>query len=162
MTFVLLTFLACFPEISTSEENRFPENPNHNYDGDDFGDAEDCDDSNPDIGLPQWYYKDADGDGFGVQSDSHLWCPDEKEEGYILAVVRNDVEVFDCNDDPENDGGSVNPDALEVCDELDNDCNGQVDEVDSLQTKPWYRDNDGDGYGYFDPMMKRTPLYSLV
>ena len=99
--FILLSF-ACFPEITTSDEQRFPENPRHNYDGDPYDDASDCDDSNPDIGLPQWYYKDADGDGFGLQTDSHLWCPDEKEDGYILSVERNGIEIFDCNDDPES------------------------------------------------------------
>ena len=54
-------------------------------------------------------------------------------DGYIEAKERlGEGIVFDCNDDPNNNGELVNPDALEVCDELDNDCNGQVDEVDSI------------------------------
>ena len=97
----------------------------------------------------QIFYRDADGDGFGIESDSVLSCT--SPEGYIEAKERLGEVVFDCNDDPDNNGALVNPDALEVCDELDNDCNGQVDEADNLQTERWYKDNDGDGYGYFDP-----------
>jgi hypothetical protein len=62
----IISFLACFPEISPTEEERFPENPRFDYDDDDLDDATDCDDSNPEVGLPTWFYMDADGDGFGV------------------------------------------------------------------------------------------------
>ena len=46
----------------------------------------------------------------------------------------------DCNDEDE----TVNPGANEVCDEVDNDCDGTVDEG---VTTPFYLDSDGDGYG---------------
>ena len=98
MTFVLLTLLACFPEIKESEERRFPENPAIDFDGDTFTENQgDCDDRNPNVkpggdevcdgfdndcnGVVddnpsdiQIYYADNDGDGFGVESDSVLSC----------------------------------------------------------------------------------------
>lgn len=49
--------------------------------------------------------------------------------------------VHDCNDAD----AAINPDAVEVCDFVDNDCNGQVDEAGGNQT--FYEDADGDGWG---------------
>ncbi len=46
----------------------------------------------------------------------------------------------DCDD---NDA-SINPDAVEVCDDVDNNCDGQIDE--GVQTI-FYEDTDGDGFG---------------
>jgi hypothetical protein len=46
----------------------------------------------------------------------------------------------DCDDEDP----AVNPDAAEVCDLQDNDCDGQQDEG---FTVLWYLDADGDGYG---------------
>jgi hypothetical protein len=50
----------------------------------------------------------------------------------------------DCNDaDPE-----VNPRAVEVCDGVDNDCNGLVNDADpGAVGVDWYLDGDGDGAG---------------
>jgi hypothetical protein len=47
----------------------------------------------------------------------------------------------DCNDNE----ASVYPGAVEICDDLDNDCNGETDENLALST--YYFDNDGDGFG---------------
>lgn len=60
------------------------------------------------------YYVDADGDGFGN--------PDQKVQ--LAQAAPGFVTVAgDCDDlDPD-----VNPDALEICDEVDNDCDGVVD-----------------------------------
>jgi hypothetical protein len=42
----------------------------------------------------------------------------------------------------------VNPDADEVCDGVDNDCDDDVDDDDGdVQALTWYLDADGDGYG---------------
>ncbi|MAG60346.1 hypothetical protein CL619_01030 [archaeon] len=75
------------------------------------------------------YHLDSDGDGFGGK-ETHDFC--NPEFGYVL----NDD---DCNDEDVN----VNPAATEICDGIDNDCNGEIDEVGS----EWYLDSDGDGFG---------------
>ena len=49
----------------------------------------------------------------------------------------------DCDDaDP-----AVNPDAIEICDGVDDDCDGTVDGSDATDAPTWYTDADGDGYG---------------
>ncbi len=42
---------------------------------------------------------------------------------------------------------TVNPSAIEVCDGVDNDCDGTVDGPGSVDATPWYADTDSDGYG---------------
>ena len=46
----------------------------------------------------------------------------------------------DCDDNNPN----INSNAIEFCDELDNNCDGNIDEDVTLL---WYEDADGDGYG---------------
>ena len=49
----------------------------------------------------------------------------------------------DCNDgDPD-----INPDATEVCNDVDDDCDGAVDEAGALGAPTWWADSDGDDYG---------------
>jgi hypothetical protein len=49
----------------------------------------------------------------------------------------------DCDDDD----AMVSPAAAESCDDVDNDCDGTIDEADAVDAARWYADTDGDGYG---------------
>ena len=80
------------------------------------------------------YYLDSDGDGYGDANASIDTCATSAIEGY----VNNDL---DCDDGVE----ALNPDAVEICDGIDNDCNGFVD--DEIDVFTYYLDSDGDGYG---------------
>ncbi|NMO18014.1 hypothetical protein HPC49_14790 [Pyxidicoccus fallax] len=84
-----------------------------------------------DEGVKSTFYRDADGDGYGNSSQSTQAC--SRPSGYVS-------NTSDCND--SNSG--VRPGATEVCDSIDNNCNGSTDE-DVKST--FYRDADGDGYG---------------
>ena len=83
--------------------------------------------------APYWYL-DSDGDGFG---DSGIYLRScETVEGYID------------NGDDCADGSSLrNPNASELCNTVDDDCDGTIDENDSIDANTWYFDSDGDGFG---------------
>ncbi|WP_338872355.1 putative metal-binding motif-containing protein [Myxococcus stipitatus] len=99
------------------------------------GNVEVCDDidnncvGGVDEGLPkETLYRDADGDGMGT-GEAVQRC---------LPVMGWSRRTGDCNDSNRE----INPDAQEVCDEVDNNCVGGVDEG---FDKNWYVDADGDG-----------------
>ena len=88
-----------------------------------------------DEGVTTTFYEDADGDGYGLETSPTEAC--QKPEGY----AQYDGDCID--DDP-----GINPDATEVCDGLDNDCDGAADEGTKIAI---YLDADGDGYGQDPP-----------
>ena len=91
---------------------------------------DDCDNPTP-------FYADGDGDGFGDADSSVEAC--DAPTGYV-------TDATDC-DDAE---ASAYPGADEVCDDVDNDCDGTVDNDDALDASTWYADADTDGYGNGD------------
>jgi hypothetical protein len=77
---------------------------------------QDCD-SVPDDGIQILLYTDSDGDGYGDDETERLGCGDEEGPGVA-------TEDGDCDDD----NTEIHPGATEVCDEVDNNCDDQVDE----------------------------------
>jgi MYXO-CTERM domain-containing protein len=93
---------------------------------------DDCD-GTVDEGVATTYYADSDGDGYGDAASTAAACA--APAGYVAGST-------DCDDTQ----ASVHPGGSEVCDGLDNDCNGSVDDAAS-DFLTWYADSDGDGYG---------------
>ncbi|MED5371986.1 MAG: putative metal-binding motif-containing protein [Myxococcota bacterium] len=75
-------------------------------------------------------YLDQDGDGYGAGE----------------CVPPNTAGSVQVGGDCDDDNAEVNPGATEICDGLDNDCSGSVDD-DATDAIQMYSDRDGDGYG---------------
>ncbi len=67
---------------------------------------------------PTTLYRDADGDGYGDPAIATFSCDGSIPAGYVT----NNTDCDDSNP-------AVHPGAREVCDNIDNNCNGQVDEA---------------------------------
>jgi len=94
---------------------------------------DDCD-GDIDEGVGTTWYGDGDGDGFGDPTDSVVACDAPAN--------------YEGNDEDCDDGNSaINPDADEICDGADNDCNSAIDEDSATDASTWYLDDDSDGYG---------------
>jgi hypothetical protein len=191
-----------------------PSNVDADQDG--YPADEDCDDNNPDIhpgaeeicngmdddcdGLTDdeddsvdpssqsdWY-RDADSDGFGNESDqvsaceAPAWYVEDSGSGFDCddtdPAYHPGAEESDCTDpndyncdgsvayeDADADGFSacedcndadaeVNPDAVEICNKIDDDCDGAIDDDDEsldMETATWwFADGDADGFGDAD------------
>ena len=94
----------------------------------------DCD-GEVDEGVFVDFYADADGDGFG-SGDPVPACTDDPP--FVPAATQGD----DCLDSD----ASVYPGADELCNGLDNDCDGTADN-DPVSGPTWYADADADGFG---------------
>ena len=103
------------------------------------GDVDDADASlDPTSGGSMWY-ADADADGYGDAATAVTTCA--QPSGTVS-------DATDCDDS----AAAVNPGATEVCNSVDDDCDGAVDDADpsvdpSVGGSTWYTDADSDGYG---------------
>jgi hypothetical protein len=95
------------------------------------GRDEDCD-GVVDDGVTTTFYADTDQDGYGDAAVTQQACT--APAGYV-------ANSTDCDDG----NAAINPGATEVCNDIDDDCNGSIDE--GLQTQTYYADSDGDGFG---------------
>jgi hypothetical protein len=81
-----------------------------------------------------WFYPDGDSDGYGQTAFPAQHCA---ESVPLWARERGD-----CDDgDP-----AIHPGADELCNGIDEDCDGRIDEG-SVDAATWYADDDGDGWG---------------
>lgn len=116
----------------------------------------DCDDANPDVHPARGelcngidddcdgrvdaepvdaVYVDLDGDGFGGVETATFTCT---PEAGTIAIGG------DCDDADS----AIHPDASESCDGIDNDCDGRIDDEDSVvDPTEWFPDADQDGSG---------------
>ncbi len=83
------------------------------------------------------FYIDADSDGYGYAPLVSCMCGDKGQAPYTS------VAAGDCNDS----NSAVNPLAAEVCNQVDDDCDGDVDNFGATGCQNRYRDHDGDGFG---------------
>lgn len=93
----------------------------------------DCNDNNNAITGSIMYYTDADNDGYGDFATGALHCADPGN-GYV-------TNSTDCDDT----NPAVHPGATEICDGIDNDCVGGIDN--GLTFVTYYTDADNDGFG---------------
>ncbi|MCB9742559.1 MAG: VCBS repeat-containing protein [Alphaproteobacteria bacterium] len=142
MLLLALSLLACTDKTASFDD----------ADGDGYTRAEDCDDYDASVNPgapevcgdgvdndcdgaddegPEWFF-DADGDGFGDPNVVTEAC--EAPEGTV-----------DNSDDCDDADLLVHPGASELCDGVDADCDGVVDES-PLDGQVFYGDEDGDGY----------------
>ncbi|RME20297.1 MAG: hypothetical protein D6798_20790, partial [Deltaproteobacteria bacterium] len=73
--------------------------------------------------------------GVGAADDTGVVATDADGDGWFTPD--------DCNDRD----AAIHPDATEVCDGIDNDCNGVIDVNDAVDAVLYYQDGDGDGFG---------------
>jgi hypothetical protein len=86
------------------------------------------------VDAPTWY-ADGDGDTFGDANLTKEMC-NAPNEFWVK-------DSTDCDDAQK----LANPEADEICDNIDNDCDGEIDGPESANAHKYFWDFDGDGFG---------------
>jgi hypothetical protein len=116
-------------------------------DNDGVPDNEDCAPDDPLAYRSEMLFIDLDNDNYDNGLIEVCYGPTIPESYKKSSLGR------DCNDN----NPAINPGATEVCNGIDDDCDGETDEGCSTGLISWYRDSDGDGFG--DP---RYPILSAT
>jgi len=102
------------------------------------GGDEDCDgiidDADATVTGTTTFYEDADSDTYGNAASTTDACV--APTGFVS-------DATDCDDTD----GDVHPAATEMCDSVDNNCDGTTDEDTAADARNWYLDADSDAYG---------------
>ncbi len=105
------------------------------------------------------WYRDNDGDGFGDAATTEVTCSqpsgfvaddtdcDDMDPNATTTQADGDCDGTVYADDCDDEDSAVHPGAEEVCDGLDNNCDGEIDEETATGATTWYADMDSDGYG---------------
>jgi hypothetical protein len=132
--------------------------PDDDLDSDGYPHETDCDDGDADIHPAADEYCDGVDNDCDEEIDEDdavdatAWLPDDDGDGYgdlntnlarasCTEISGHVANATDCDDGD----ASVHPDADESCNEVDDDCDGEVDE-DPVDAPTWYLDYDGDSY----------------
>ena len=147
MLLMLLTTLGCRKDAPNDTATLL------DVDGDGYFEDEDCDDTDPSVNPGAIEVcNDIDDDCSGAPDDAvgGLWYTDADGDGYGDPTTETqacdaDGQVADSSDCDDTDP-AINVAADEVCDGVDNNCDGDIDD-DAIDAPDWYADADADGYG---------------
>ncbi len=126
-------------------------------DADGFAACQDCDDTNAAVNplateICDGIDNNCDGTvDEATASDATVWYADTDHDGYGGTTSTTACDPLygyvatsdDCNDGDNN----IHPGATEICDGVDNNCDGSIDEAGAVGAGTWYADADSDGYG---------------